>query len=394
MTVSRRFVMSIRANVRYWYEYLAGLAERDLWRLDVDGQNLYQAVRYGLGLPETRPDCCQLIVAASDYVEQRGSWQEWTRILEASLRHGDALLPSVHVNLLIQIGRLYRRQRQLAAAIGKHRSASEIALALRDPILLGRVQMELSLDLLRERRYADAHSFALQAQTTFLRQNAAMRWIAASHTALGLIAQGKGEIEEASTHLRRAVANWRRTDRQADLVKSLAYLAQTEQQLKNYAAALLFYQEAADLLDDTPYELDKVLVYNAMGTLSLELGELTEAKRAFRRANSSYLRRSGHAYQRALVAHNLGVTLKREGQLEEAAHHLSYSLEIWRQMEDDVMLARTLGRLGEVEYARGEPERAVSFINQAIDQLRQFPDDADAVQLLSTFDETHRSLKG
>ncbi len=91
-------------------------------------------------------------------------------------------------------------------------------------------------------------------------------------------------------------------------------------------------------------------------------GDLEEAEANYRQALEHCLRIESpakRAREQGKVERGLGATLTRQARFDEAAHHLSESLSIFRAAEDDLNLAWTLNELGKLHTARGSMGRAL-----------------------------------
>jgi tetratricopeptide (TPR) repeat protein len=189
----------------------------------------------------------------------------------------------------------------------------------------------------------------------------------------------------AEARLGQSVNSWRQFGQPTELARALANQAVTLQAQSKFEAALAHYQEAAAVLEPTTSDLAKVGVQNSLGTLYFALGRLVEAEAAFRRANSPVLQQSANLHLRAQVGQNLGNVLLEQGRLEEAKVYLSEAIATWRQTEDEVDLANSLGNLAETRLKQGQPQTAVPLYDEAIALVAGYPHDAWAVQLLGEF---------
>jgi tetratricopeptide (TPR) repeat protein len=216
--------------------------------------------------------------------------------------------------------------------------------------------------------------------------------MAATLDILGLVAHGRGDYILAEARLSQSLNSWRQLNQPTELARALTNQAVTLQTQSKFEAALAHYQEAAAVLEPTASNLEKASVQNSLGTLHFTLGHLAEAEAAFRRANSSALQQSANPHLQAQVGQNLGNVLLEQGQLEGAEAYLSEAIVLWRQTEDEVMLATTLGNLAETWLKQGQPQAAVPLYDEAIALLARYPHDAWAVQLLGEFRAQRQAL--
>jgi tetratricopeptide (TPR) repeat protein len=129
-----------------------------------------------------------------------------------------------------------------------------------------------------------------------------------------------------------------------------------------------------------------------LGTLYLNLNRLDEAQEAYKRANSPALRHTGNTYLMALAANNLGSAYLEMGRLEEAQRTLNHSILLWRRAGGRLMLANTLGSMGETLLAMEHPGEAVPYLEETIAIAAEFPDDDWGRELLVKYKEMKEKL--
>jgi tetratricopeptide (TPR) repeat protein len=391
--VMAQFADSVSANVNYWQRRVHRAGDQKFRALDSNHENLLRAIQFGLALPETQEETCKLISHSFTFVERRGYWREWLPVLNQAVKllEGGNLL--LRYRLLDQLGHLYRLDWQLSAALEAHQAAEALALEAEDDREVAHIRFNLSEDYRCARQYEAAERFGLAALELFTALGQANPQVAATLNTLGLVSQARGHFVTAEERLAEAVARFRRTHQPIDLARALKNLAMTLEALGKVEAALRCYIEAATLLEGTGSELDKVLVDLSLGTLYFNQGQWAEAEATFRRADSPYLRQSGYIYYRALATNNLGNVLLARGRLGEAEAYLLGSLRLWRQTTDEVMLANTLGTLGETFVRQAQPASARPVYDESLELLARHLDDAFALRLHTKFSAQRGHLK-
>jgi tetratricopeptide (TPR) repeat protein len=141
---------------------------------------------------------------------------------------------------------------------------------------------------------------------------------------LGLVAEGRGQLEEAERWYRQSLAI---TERIGD---------------ESWQAASLHH----------------------LGVVAEGRGQLEEAERC-RRQSLAIAERIGDEQGQAASLHRLGVVAQRRGQLEEAERCYRQSLAITERIGDEYGLAGTLRNLGAIAEKRGQPEEAKRWYQQA-----------------------------
>jgi tetratricopeptide (TPR) repeat protein len=397
------FLDCVLANLNYWRQTVTATPESDFGVLDADWPNLVRAVSYGLALPETRPAVAELALAAFDFVERRGYWEAWLPLLRALLDGWPEALraspaapapPRTHALLLDQYGNFLRLGQRPAEAVAAHTEAEALWRELDDRQQLARVHHALSEDYRVWRRYAEAEHFGVLALEEF--EQLELAKVAGNGGAvlntLGLTAYARGDFEIAEQMLTRAVALWRNANTPVVLARILTNLAFNLEAQGKVEAALSAYFEAGEILEATVDELKRSMLQLSLGTLYFNQGRLAEAEAAFAQADSPYLRASGHLYYQAVTANNQGNLLLAQKRLDEAESKLRLAISLWRQMEDGVMLANTLGTLGEALGALDRPTKAINAYDEALELLARYPEDAWAKRLLGKFREQREAL--
>lgn len=374
---SPQFVESVTANLDHWRERTTTLAEQQFGAFDVDWPNIMRAVRFGHRLPALWAIVADLALSLFNLAERRGYWREWTPVLEALTRTCPPEDYGRRGQLLYQIGNFRRLERRLPEAVAAHREAENILRAGGDEIQTALMRYALSEDYRYQRQYEEAERWGLAALNDFERLGlSASGKAGAVLNTLGLIAYAQGHLATAEERLAQAVALWKQEQAPTELARALNNLGIVLQAAGKTEPAIESYSQAKDLLSQTQSEFDKVMVELSLGTLYFNAGDLAGAEAAFRRADSPFLKRSGHIYYRAMTANNLGNVLLERGQLEEAESHLRAGLRLYRQIQDEVMMANTLGTLAEVLDKQGQASSALQVYEEAVTLLVRYLDDA------------------
>ncbi len=384
MTPTAEFRQSIVANLAYWQTRAETATEQQFGALDFERHNLYRAVQFGLGLPQTRRLTVQLILRLFEFVEHRTYWREWLPVLEKARVICDTE-PDLEGRLLNQLGYFRRLNGELAQAIETHLRAEKCATQAEESEELARAHFNLSEDYRHLREYAQAEHYGQLAWQGFREIALRNGPMASVLNTLGLIAQARGQLAKAEEYLSQAVECFQAVQQPTNLARSLTNLADTWEKQGEIDKALAGYRAAASALAETASELDKVSVNLSLGTLYFNQGRLAEAETAFREADSPYLRQSSHLFLRAIASNNLGNVLLAQERYSEARVFLESSLRLWRQIGDNLMRANTLGTLGELLGKLRQTQPAVEAYSEAIHLLEAYPDDAWAKKLLSKF---------
>ena len=380
---STDFSASVASNLAYWLDRSQDMDDQTLHRLDAERHNLLRAARFGLGLVETCADAARLSLQIYPLIERRGYWRRWIPLLEQGITNCQESEAILTVNLLDRLGQCYRLDRQWDKSLAKHGREQQLAEAVGDELLLAKAQLNLSQTYWSMHHYDQALRYGELALAGFSAHGGGGDQLGATTTILGLIALGRGELETAESWLTQAIDAYRSLDRPALLARSLMNLTITLQRDGRNEEALPICHEALQILESTAHELDKVRVELTLGTLFMNLNRLEEAEEAYKRANSPALRRIGDTYLMALQANNLGTVYLEMGRLQDAERAFSDSISLWHRSAGRIMLANTLGNMGETKLAMNRPDEALPYLDQAITIAREFPDDGWAREILA-----------
>lgn len=379
------FLRALENGLRYWRARTADGSDAALHELDAERSNLLRIVQVGLALPETWGETAVVARQTFLLVERRGYWREWTPILERLTACLPETQPDLLLPLLNQLGQLYRLSSALPQAVAAHRRAAALAQQRGDAFALAEAQYNLSEDLLETHAYDEAAAAGRAALRGWASLADADRWVAATLTALGKVARATGDYEASAEMLLQAVEIRRQLALPLPLVRALNDLAVTCKHQGAYARALAYLQEAAAILAPTAYELDKAMLQLNIGSLAFQQADWPAAKAAFRQADSSYLRESGHLRYQAVAANNLGNVLLKQALYADAEAYLQRAQRLWQQLENRLELANTVGTLGELYVAQGRAQPALAALDEAISLLEAYPHNAWARKLLASF---------
>ncbi len=381
----------IAANLAYWWEQIERLTDAGTHQFIAEQANIILAVELGLALPATQVKTVELLLLAYRFVERCGYWQRWLSVFEKATAVDLKQQPLLTARLLNRQGQLSRLMQQTELAMALHQKAERMAQKISDQQALAEIWFNLSIDHWQCRDYEQADAFGQKALHVFQTVPGNQRWQASMLNTLGLISLHCDHLTEAHKRLQQSTALWRQVDEPTELARVLNNLANTCYQQDQLAAALHYYQEALEHLAPTESALDKAEVLVNLGALYFKWEQYDKAELALRQAASPAVRRSGHLRLRALLALNLGNTLLKQNQLAESEKYLRQSQALWQQLGDELMLANTVGTLAEVLAAQGQVEAAVTYYDNALQLIDNFPANSWAQSLKEEF-TTGKSL--
>jgi len=392
MHPSAQFTECIAANISYWQQRTHNLTDDTLPALDRERQNLYRAAKFGLQLPDTWQGTADLILQTYVFIERRGYWGEWIPMLEQLLECCPKDNLALRGRILDQLGLFYRYNRQLDEALSTHQAELEIGYALNDKWREAHACINLGAVCREMRQFDEALTYTLNAEKAFKAINAPLIKHAFVMLDLGQLAKAQGQWENAEQHFSYSVSIWREVGDPAYLANSLRLLGQVLVTQDKIDRAMAVYHEAIDALGGTGNYIETTRVLNDLGSLHWEQRNLVEAERFFLKANSSLLQQSGDFVDQALVLNNLSTVYLAQGKLKEAERSFHRSITLWRDCDDPIHLANSLGGLAEVKATQGELTEAQQLYGEALNFLMLFPQDAWGQKLQKKFTESLNDL--
>ena len=378
MTPSPQFAESVSANIAYWREKTRLPVREKVNRLDRDRHNLLKAVEFGLALEATWSDTVELVLDCFELIIYQGYCDEWIPILESMLAklpqkdHGNRL------RIYHQLGNLYRAERRFDKTFRTHEYEEELATQYGSSIDVARVNTSIGKTHFLLRQHDDAEKRARIAQEILQDETAARDNYL---NLLGLVEQARGNLDEALGWFSRSIEVFRRTDLDFELARVLSNQAITLDAAGKAEEALRSYREAEALLKPTRYELDKARISNSMGTLFFNLGDFTTAEVYYRQAYSPFMREAGPSYDIAMITNNLGNVYFAQDQYADAEFWLRRSIESCRLADAHLHLANALATLARVIVALGKLSQIEAIYEEAVEIIRNYPDDAFTVTI-------------
>lgn len=374
------FEQQVAANLRFWQTWAARAQGGE--ELEAERSNLSRAIQAGLEYPATWPAAVNLARQLFPFMERQGYWQEWRLFLEWMLAGWPAgREPEWQCVCLNQLGQLYQLTRQLSRAIETHLASARLAAQVGAVTALAAAHFQLSTDYYHTRQFEQSADFGRQALSGFQAASDTADWrgeIAAIYNQLGLTARARGDLAEAAEYLTTAVAGWRALRDGNQLARSLQNLAIVAEDRGDVAGARQHYAEAIALLRAAGNELDMARLSLSLGALHYNQGDWPAAQAAFTQAAAYFGEQPGYVYYRALAANNLGCALRAQARLPEAEEALRQAMRLWREADDEVSLANTLGELGRTLAASGRADEARQCYEAALELLARYPADSRA----------------
>ncbi len=384
-TPSPQFIHSTKAAIAYWHRRTQAIDDNAISQLDFERQNLFQAVQFGLALPQTLQEAAIVALQAFNLVERRGYWEEWIPVLEQAATFCTDKQLHLKFELLSRLGQLQRFSQQLSTAIETHREAENLAQQLGHKQSLAIAYCNLSEDYLRCHDYATTERYGQAALAALNNLEGMKHWEAITLNTLGEVARVRDNLAMSEEMLSKGVAIRRKLAQPIFLMRALNNLAVTLQTAQKFNSALQSYEEASELLAATSYELDKAVVQINLGALYSRLEQWDKAETILRQVNLTHLRQSNTKYHEAATMQGLGNVLVKQHQPDEAIPYLQHAITLWQTIGEGLEQANSMETLGEAHAAQGQVAEAIPLYQEAIALLKKFPGNARAQKLMAEF---------
>lgn len=382
--VSPRFVAAVASNLRYWQTRRAALSDETLVEWEGEQENVFRAIKAGLACGETQETSVLLLVALFEFAEKQGHWHAWRGLVDQGMAVCQPDWTAVGIQLMIQKGALLHLEHRLDEAIVVLQAARGLAEQHDELIAAGLAHFYLSTSFWKKRAQREAKRHAEAALAIYRTQGVGEDRIkvASLLNIVGLQARERGDLAEAERCFVEAVAAWEQTTEQLYLARSLSNLGLTYCDGGRFGEANVVFDEADGILQRLGAELDRSLLALNQGVAFYQMERWGVAERLFRRANSDFLRRSDNRQLQAAIKNNLGSSLLKQGRLDEAVVWLQESIEQWRGLNDEVMLANSLGDLGEIYLEQQAWPKSRAMLGEAVALLAKYGENAFAVKRL------------
>jgi tetratricopeptide (TPR) repeat protein len=121
------FRRHVLANAQYWQEYVTRRST-DIAALDHERDCILKAISFALDLEVAWPCVYKVIVTFSSFMEKRGYWESWNRLLTQALTIAQQIEDMTGATTLSTLlARLLQRQSRIRHAIAQHRRTIRLA---------------------------------------------------------------------------------------------------------------------------------------------------------------------------------------------------------------------------------------------------------------------------
>lgn len=368
------FIHSVAKNLEFWTQKLVDLSEFEVAQLYGDKDNLVQAIRFGLRIPETREAASKLALDAFHFVDRAGYQREWTRILETIETKLLPLDPDLRIAILNRLGQLYRHTGQYDEAVIYHEQAQALAKQHDKELEYGIACWQVGADY-RWLNRLDSAEIVLNEALSVLREVDEHRlWLPAAMNELGILHERRGNFERAEQLWREAYAIYLENGKVVDANRiarnMIPLLARTER-----------FEECDVLIEAVSAELadERLVTERAMMLLTVGAGyaqqeEWQRAEANFRSIDIDPLIRAGQTDWAASTVVNLGIVLARQKRYEEAEGYLREGLQLAQEYGDDIRVVSAAINLGDVLAAQQNYQAALDYYDVVDRYAGKYPE--------------------
>lgn len=378
--IEPHYERAVAANVQLWHRRLLLEADVDRWQAQAIG--IWQAVAAGLEYTAVQEAAATLAADLNPLMEHWGLWQEWLPLLETAV---GLLLPSqLKGRLLLAKGRIYFLNRNFSDAVRVETAALALFEANQQTDLIAQAHHQLSNTFLGHQKYDLARQHGANALRLVNANQTAL--LAKLHNTMGLIELETGNFPASEAQFQQAIHYMETLNDPTSLARAWLNLSVTYQRQNQLAAAQTCCQQALDILPNAASNMDGLKISNMLGVLHYQRNNFVEAEKIFRQGLLDLRYMPGMIHLRGSFTHNLGNTVLSLERWEEAKIHLEKSILLWQQTDDKVQQANSLGTLGELYEKQGEWTTAVTYYNNALQQLSLYPQNQWGRRLIASFE--------
>lgn len=366
MSVHPHFAAAIGRNLHYWLELARTDDDAEKDRLLPQQGEIYKAAHFASALPATQPSVVDFIEHYFSIIERQRLEAQWLPLLKKLIASPfiQADLPRYHVALF-----RYTTLLRLADEYDKAATLSADLLAqLRDPLLTGKVYLNLSLCAYEQGNLQDAFGQAEAACVCFITVGDA-RWEALALNDLGMIATDLQQYDRAEQFLERALAFEQRAQDATCMVRVLINFGRLHEQRNRFWQALRVYFAAQAFLNETKSVWDAVAILINLSNVYNHLEQYEKACDTLYKAEKRLRRNSGLKFLQALVKLNLGFTYYQLGQFERSLTYSQRAAHLCEQLGKATSLARTQINCGKAYQQLAQNADAAQSYQNALTTL-------------------------
>lgn len=355
----------ILTNVQYWQEYVTQQSS-DIAALDRERDRILKAISFALEMEEAWPCVYEVIVTFSSFMERRGYWESWNRLLNQALEVARRLEDVTKATTLSALlARLLQQQSRIESAIVQHRYTIRLARQTGNRFEEARACTNLGFLYIEQGHWHRAEVLCYHALNIF---EAIDSDHGRAHTEnhLGVLYTRKCLWDKAQQHLERACAIWKSMDDNHGLMRGFINLSFLYNEMEYGKKSLDCLKNALHQARITGEETELGLIYLNMAVAYRLSGEPLQAETQARHAEVIF-RQSSNPDGLALAWVNLGGAYIDQKMWDKARRYLEAGLEACRNLKNEYGEIRALIGIVEYELAKDNQQLAAKQLNKLED---------------------------
>jgi tetratricopeptide (TPR) repeat protein len=384
------FRRQVRQNIQYWQQYVANPASTPA-ALDQERERIIKAISFGLEHEPIWPVVYELILAFSAYMERRGYWDIWNKILNRAIKAAQRQDKSAEAaNLLALLARLLYLQSRFSESTSTYRQVIRLSRQLQDQFGEARACTNLGFFYVEQGYWRRAEILCCHALQIFEQINN-QHGLAHTENHLGVLYTRQGVWDKAQDHLDRACATWQAMDDRHGLMRVYNNLGFLANEMKRPQQAIAYLTKAFKQAKQVGEEVTIGLIYMNLGIASRLKGDFDQAELYYLQAESVFQRFASLVHL-ADLRENLGMLYLDQKNWTESYSNLENALNIRRKLGQEYDTIRTTICLAEYELARQNRDQAQEWLKEASTRLERYASTGQYHQLHQRLDEIYRSL--
>jgi tetratricopeptide (TPR) repeat protein len=360
------FRRQVFANIQYWQNFVTHHPD-DIATLDAERDCILKAITFALDLEDAWSHVYELVVNFSSFMERRGYWESWHRILYRALQVARQINDvGADVNLSNLLARLLFQRGRFHESVSYYRQAIHTARQIGDRFNEARACSNLGYYYIERGHFYRAEVLCCHALKKFeIIDND--HGCAHTENHLGILYTRQCLWDIAEQYLRQACAIWEAIGDKHGLMRGFLNLSLLYNEMERPKTALNYLKKAMNQAKLTGEETVIATIHLNMSAAYILNGELRHGEMYALQAETGF-RKFSDRVGVALAWNNLAAVYTHLKEWDQAREYLEAALEICHKLKDEHCEIKVLMSLVEYELARENSQQAT----ERLEELEQF----------------------
>jgi tetratricopeptide (TPR) repeat protein len=359
---TRLFQNYIVRNLQYWQGYLTTHGLNHDY-LDQERERIISAINYGLDSAENWPTTYLLITKLAPYMERRGYWDTWNKVLNEALQVAQRRQePTAEIDLLALLARLLYRQSRFKESVAAYRRVIRLARRLGREYDQARACTNLGYYYVEQGYWYRAEALCCHALKIFEQIDSA-HGRAHTHNHLGVLYTRQEKWNKAQQHLKRACKIWQTMGDVHGLMRGYGNLGYLLNKIDQPDEAMFYLKKGLDHAKQVGEEIIIGTIYQNLGESFKLKGELSQAELYYRQAEITFQQFSS-LIDLASLREDLGLMYVDWQQWEKAGVYLEAALAGWKTIGNKYRGIQTIFYLAYFEKLRGNEAGSRAWLKE------------------------------